>query len=1381
MHTLSSTWFGAGTPARFVLFCVCLVLPAGGTLTSRAAGGERGAVSDIRARLAVGALRPAFSPGSVRSEADVVWFGNIGWQPADVTEQKASAVSESSFVGVTAGSPMIAITNVPRTAPGSALTNGVTLRGTHAETAGNLWVLNRENYAVQEFPPAGNGEWGVTATNLVEGRNRIGVYGEAADGSRASDGVWIWVGERYTSVPAVTILSPDFIALSNAVTAVSLHGTHNEHVRGTIQWYNAKTWATGVVVTGVVDQGDWTVAVSNLDVGRNPIYVIASNRYGDVTRDLAIVTRAERADAARVVITNAPAYIVSDGPETPTISGVHSNLQGAMWWSISERGTGGFFTPGADGRWMTVVPVEVGTNTIVVSGRDSTGEVDRDEAVVRVGPAPFADEPAIDILNTNPTVVTFAETSLNITAVTDYAWVDSVVWTNPVTGASATLDSDGNGGWFGTVLNLAVGYNDVYVIMTTSYGDRATDFLGVLREDRGEAPEVVVTNAPDTVTYETGAVTLSGTNNVYVSGAIVWSNVATGVEGGATRLNRYEWEATVSPLAVGDNPIVLIASNGWGDTTHDAVSVWRAVPPQRPALAITNPVPRDVDYGTQAVWLRGTNNAAVAFPPICVNVSRLVTATVAWASDTWACKVDLQVGQNLVYVLASSDTGQTASDARSVYRAASPEASAVGITTNDLPREVPFGTDFLDLSGTNNNAVVGALRWVNAYSSVTTVFDRAGTTWSCRIEPLAEGMNVLYVLATNAYDEVAVDTFSIERKPPPPPVVDITNRPPASVGHQITSLILSGTNNPLVVGSMEWLNPPAAVGRDFPAPPGGTWSIQVSNLVYGLNEIFVTGADAAGHVAYDGVAIFREFPPMTRYVRPGAAAVYPYTNWPSAAATIQDAIDAASDGDIVLVDEGTYAAGRSLLSGEQTMSRVVIAGPVRVRGVGDPAATIIQGAWDGDLNAVRCAHVGEGGELIGMTLKNGHAEPFLSPEGGNGGGARVTGGALVNCLVTDSFAGNAGGGVHAAEGGELENNRITGNVADGAGGGLFLDDAAATGCDVEVNAGGAGGGGVAMRGGTMSACRIRGNETVLGPGGGVLVLKSSSNVLRNCVLADNQAAGHGGAAAVMGTSSVAYCTIAYNKAAEASGGVACSGVGALSRSILFGNTLLGGGNDPQFAGNDLTIADSLLPFPWPDNMEGVPEFAGQGDYHLMAGSPGIDAIGPAMDKQTSPGDEDLDGLPRPLDGDADGVAGYDPGAYEYLYPAADSDHDGLRDGWENEFGLNLVSGIGDDGGAGDPDGDGFDNIGEQGADTDPGDPGSLLRIVNVEHIGGDVHVTVQGGADATRTLVSRDGIVTGGVWSGNATSPAPTAITNVLIHTDVTVPARFYRVRARRP
>ncbi len=111
--------------------------------------------------------------------------------------------------------------------------------------------------------------------------------------------------------------------------------------------------------------------------------------------------------------------------------------------------------------------------------------------------------------------------------------------------------------------------------------------------------------------------------------------------------------------------------------------------------------------------------------------------------------------------------------------------------------------------------------------------------------------------------------------------------------------------------------------------------------------------------------------------------------------------------------------------------------------------------------------------------------------------------------------------------------------------------------------------------------------------------------------------------------------------------------------------------------------------------------AEHGDYRLEPGSPGIDAgdaaYAPAID---------LDGKPRPLDGNADGVALPDVGAFEYLLELADSDSDGMTDGWEWAHGLapsqnDAVS---------DWDGDGFNNYAEFIAGTDPALRASVLKL-----------------------------------------------------------------------
>jgi len=151
--------------------------------------------------------------------------------------------------------------------------------------------------------------------------------------------------------------------------------------------------------------------------------------------------------------------------------------------------------------------------------------------------------------------------------------------------------------------------------------------------------------------------------------------------------------------------------------------------------------------------------------------------------------------------------------------------------------------------------------------------------------------------------------------------------------------------------------------------------------------------------------------------------------------------------------------------------------------------------------------------------------------------------------------------------------------------------------------------------------------------------------------------------------------------------------------------------------------------------------------------------------------DDIDGTPRPLDGDNNGTALPDIGAHEFINFTADSDDDGLTDGQELVLlGTSMVSD--------NTDGDPASDYEEYVADTDPLDGNDWF------HITGFDGSTVSFDSSSARqyTLLSSTNLVEG-IWTNlpTQTDIMGTGSEDSLSDPSAANPAGFYKVQVEIP
>jgi len=260
--------------------------------------------------------------------------------------------------------------------------------------------------------------------------------------------------------------------------------------------------------------------------------------------------------------------------------------------------------------------------------------------------------------------------------------------------------------------------------------------------------------------------------------------------------------------------------------------------------------------------------------------------------------------------------------------------------------------------------------------------------------------------------------------------------------------------------------------------------------------------------------------------------------------------------------------------------------------------------------------------------------------GGNGGGIEASEATVTNSSVSGNTAGN-GGGIEASAA-TLTNSTVSGNTAtSGNGGGIEANTTTVTNSTVSGNtAASANGGGIEASTATLTNCTVSGNTATSGHGGG---MEASTATLTNCTVAENAAHTGGGLfRAPFGTFTLKNTIVALNLTDFFGTGPDVAGDPFTST----GHNLIGDGTGGSGFTNGVNgdmVGMSVNPID--PKLGPLANNGGKTKTHaLLAGSRAIDAGNNAALPPTT--DQRGAGFPREKDGNGDGLAIVDIGAFE---------------------------------------------------------------------------------------------------------------------------------------
>lgn len=528
----------------------------------------------------------------------------------------------------------------------------------------------------------------------------------------------------YNDSITIDTISPT-VSINPATTPTGLSSqtlTGQTEIGSTIT-VSSDTWTTisNMSVTGTY----WQCLVSGLATGQNTLAVVSTDAAGNVSSPVSTTILYDNiVPTGTVVIDNGNSY-TNTSSVTLSLS-ASDNLPGDIFYRAANSGATFSQWQLLAGNYANLpwqLPQRDGVKTVLIQVRDISGNISSTITA------------SITLDTVAPSVSVVPEyTETNQGSILLSGTMEALVTVTVVTDTQATVDAieyptDTN--WQTVINNLIPGSNTLTVTATDLLDNATQIYSQVLYDNEAPTGTLGINQGAATTNSENVLLAVTVNDSQQVSdmsirnaGDISWGSWV------AFTSSSSPW---VLPQGDGEKTVEIRlrdVSGNISETINDTIELDTS----SPAVTI-NPTASPVT--TSRITISGTREAGAT---ISISAQGTLVGPVAYTTDTWSSVLILREGTNAIIATATDNAGNSSSASAAIILDSKAEFTI-------HPPLTPTSATSQLLSGTMEE---GSTITVSAGEATAEPVYMSGTSWSCQINDLSQGNNLITVNSTDS-------------------------------------------------------------------------------------------------------------------------------------------------------------------------------------------------------------------------------------------------------------------------------------------------------------------------------------------------------------------------------------------------------------------------------------------------------------------------------------------------------------------------------------------------------------------------------------------------------------------------------------------------------